>query len=157
MLEYFWLMPELGINSYERLREVRKEPMGFRVEAEGLVSGFYPKELVAALERICSAIDETSPKEATLVRGYFYDFGRHLQIIKRSQSRNGYYICVVGNSVIRKITVPTVDILIRIFENAGYVLKEKLRYEIRRHYMKFPRRDNSGKIVDDYVLIFRLA
>ena len=155
MLEYFWLMPELGIDSHEELRGFRKEPMGFRVEDKCPGLTFYPKDLISILEKICSTIGEVSPKEAILVRSFFSDFVKHLEVVKRSQSRNGYYICIVSNSVIRKVTVPTVDILIKIFRDAGYILKDELRYEIRRHYMKFPRRDNSGKITDDHVLIFQ--
>lgn len=156
MLEYFWLMPELGVNSYEELRRFRKKPMGFRV-LDGkteLTSRF--GRLTSVLDSICSSVGQVSLKEAALVRSFFSDFVEHLAAIKKAQSPEGYYVCIVSNSVIRGIVVPTVDILTGIFQDAGYCLRDKLRYEIRRHYMKFPRKNNSGKITDDCILIFQL-
>jgi hypothetical protein len=158
MLEYFWLLPELRINNYNEYRELRKKPMGFNRHAPRGAGNFRDRLLNATrttLEEALGHIQKRSPKEARTVRIFFDDFLAHCEQVSERQESGDFYICIVGNSVIRQATVPTVDILHDLFYSLGYHLQDHLTYEIRRHYMKFPRRSNSGKIKQDHVLIFR--
>ncbi len=158
MLEYFWLLDELGIYSHKNYLAMRKQPMGFRTCTKNIATIFLKKYLTGAeesFETICSKIGEANPKEELTVRSFFFDYARHIEQVSAKQRKNGTYACIVGNSLIRGITVPTDDLVTRIHINAGYKLVAKYTYEIRRHYMKFPRRNNSGKIKQDYVLIFK--
>jgi hypothetical protein len=158
MLEYFWLLEELGFKTYDDYRAMRKRPMGFRTFDKALIEDVLRHFLLDKkdkLEQICERIGAKSPKEELAVRSFFYDYANHVSRVRPLQPKDGVYICIVGNSVIRGVTVPTVDFVEYIHTNTGYELIGKLAYEIRRHYMKFPRRSNSGKIKQDHILIFR--
>jgi SAM-dependent methyltransferase len=158
MLEYFWLLEELGFKTYDDYRAMRKLPMGFRTYDKTIISdslGQLLGEDIKQLEQICNNIGAQSPKEEHAVRSFFFDYASHVNQVRRIQPKDGMYICIVGNSLIRGVTVPTADFIEQIHTNAGYQLIDKLSYEIRRHYMKFPRRSNSGKIKQDYILVFR--
>lgn len=160
MLEYFWLLNELGIQSYDKYRVMRKSPMGFRLYEKSRLSGFSKKHLnqmKTQFEQVCNEIGKQSPKEELAVRSFFFDYARHVEQVRAKQRRNGVYVCIVGNSFIRGLTVPTVEFIQSIHINAGYKLVDRWSYEIRRHYMKFPRRSNSGKIKQDHVLIFEAS
>lgn len=160
MLEYFWLLKELGLKTYDDYRAMRKRPMGFRTYDKALIDNVLHKFLSGREEQwqqICSSIGAKSAKEELAVRSFFYDYANHVSQVRSLQPKGGLYICVVGNSVIRGVTVPTADFVEHIHMNAGYQLISKLTYEIRRHYMKFPRRSNSGKINQDHILVFRVA
>lgn len=158
MLEYFWLLNELGVHTYQNLQALRKRPMGFRLNELTLNHNSMKHFLNSHTEmfdQICFQIKEKSPKEELAVRSFFMDYARHVENAYSRQKKGGYYICIVGNSLIRGITIPTADLIISIHTSLGYELTEQMTYEIRRHYMKFPRRNNSGKINEDHVLIFK--
>lgn len=156
MLEYFWLMPELGLEDYQEFRRRRRMPMGFRRSAD-LSNNLY-KALAShgeAFSEIVARIAETSKKESEGVSTFFEDYLTHVRKMHAAQQTGATYVSIVGNSVIRNVMVPTADLLIALHESAGYVLVDRFSYEIRRHYMKFPRRGNSGTISMDNVLVFR--
>ena len=161
LLEYYWLMPELGFSSQQAVRAFRLQPMGATryspEELEQLNAIGTNAGIAEQLNTICAEIGKISPKEEKVVRSYFLDFARHIEIIRRQQKKGGYYVCVIGDSYIRGRTVPTGDIISSMFKVRGYSLVDMFSYEIRRHYMKFPRRSNSGKIKTDNILIFRLV
>ena len=155
MLEYFWLLSDLGIASFESLRQLRKEPMGFRESlTDTLFLNKYLTHHTEAFEETCSLIREKSQKEELAVRSFFHDYIQHIHVVRKVQPRGGRYVCIVGNSSIRGTIVHTADFLVAIHEASGYRLIDTLSYEIKRHYMKFPRRSNSGTIRQDHVLIF---
>ena len=158
MLEYFWLLPDLGIANYNEYRALRRKPMGFSRHATDGALHFQERLQTATqscLEKALDHIRNRSPKEARTVQFFFDDLLAHCEQVSNRQESGDFYICIVGNSVIRQVTVPTVDILRDLFCSIGYHFHDHLTYEIRRHYMKFPRRSNNGKIKQDHVLIFR--
>lgn len=160
MLEYFWLLDEIGIDSYKKYRELRKEPMGFRTYTNSELAVFSCKfipDLSEKFEEICSQVGSKSPKEERVIRSFFYDYAKHLQATYNKQAKGRYYVCVIGNSYIRGTSIPTADFVSSIHNSIGYKLCDKLTYEIRRHYMKFPRRSNSGKINQDHILVFEVT
>jgi len=158
MLEYFWLLPELGLNGYEEYRSLRKLPMGLGPVRPYRVDSFESRlsQATRGEYRIaCREIRESSPKEETIVRAFFRDLSMHAEQMYERQRSGAAYICIIGNSTIRRVTIPTVDLVTDLFRNAGYKLADRMAYEIRRHYMKFPRRSNSGKIQQDHILVFQ--
>lgn len=155
MLEYFWLMPELGLHDYGDFRRLRRQPMGFHREgavADSVLNGLGDKR--RAFEETIAGIRDRSPKEAESAVTFFADYAKHLRSIHGAQRSGSYYISIVGNSLIRDVVVPTAEILIALHSSVGYKLIDRFAYEIRRHYMKFPRRSNSGTIKLDHVLVF---
>jgi hypothetical protein len=157
MLEYFWLMPELGLSSYDDYRALRKIPTGFRneVEREFDASNFLSVKNWRRYSQVTADIAVKSKKEAVHIHTYFADLARHAANAAAMQSAGGVYVCVIGQSIVRGNVIPTVHFLQDIFVASGYRLEDHAMYEIRRHYMKFPRRENSGTIRDDHVLVFR--
>lgn len=157
MLEYFWLLPELGLENYEGYRSFRKKPMGFNEQPvfsqEHLIKIHMPR-IGNKIQEIISNIEEKSPKEARRIWSFFNDYVIHLSAIRSKQKTQDTYISIVGNSFIRGETVPTAEVLVDIHESLGYKLKDKMTYEIKRHYMKFRRRDNSRTIKQDHILVF---
>ena len=158
MLEYFWLYDVLGLASVDEVRELRKRPVGFRRAKVGAGLERLAKisPLAAALlEPKLAKIHAVSEKEAENVVGYFEDFATHLKASKQNMKRGSIYALVIGESHIRGVTVPTPAILSELFHSYGFEDMGSCSYVIKRHYMKFPRRSNSGKINIDYVYCFR--
>ncbi len=159
MLEYFWLLPELGIHTHNEMKNFRKDSMGLKAyedsEDKSAIVKEYLPESKKIFEKICSEVGMKSKKEKTIIISFFYDFIKHLKATKKHQTVGSSYICVIGNSMIRGKIIPTTDFLEEIFLSAGYKKSDKFSYQIRRHYMKFPRRSNSGKIKQDFVLHFK--
>jgi hypothetical protein len=155
MLEYFWLLPELGISSHEQFKALRKRPMGMvktEVKLPDAISAKIPK-----FDEICVSIAEKSPKEAQAVKTFFRDYETHVSEISKVQKSGRIYASVVAGSLIRGQLVPTPEAVIALHESVGYELVDRFSYGIKRHYMKFPRRENSSKIIEDDVLIFKLC
>jgi SAM-dependent methyltransferase len=157
MLEYFWLYDVLGIESVGEMRRLRVQPMGFRktkVE-EGLSRLHEASPNTAAMfAPLVERIEAVSHAEAVNVVGYFEDYAAHLRAVGSVLAPGGKYALVVGESFIRGVTVPTAEILASLFESSGYRLLGRCAYLIKRHYMKFPRRENSRTIKIDHVLCF---
>lgn len=159
MLEYFWLLPDLPLNSHDNISKLRKEPMGFRTHSNQKANSLLATRLgqqFDEFESACTCIGEKSKKEELTVRSFFIDYITHLETVRKIQYAGGMYVCVIGNSYIRGTTVDTAAFLISIHESLGYRLIDRMTYEIRRHYMKFPRRSNSGKIKQDHILVFQV-
>jgi len=158
MLEYFWLHEFLGLASVDEVRQLRKKPVGFReadIEADLEKLALKSPPLSEMIEPIVAKIRGVSVQEARNVVGYFEDFSKHLDAAKTNMKSGAIYALVIGESHIRGVTVPTPRILSALFESCGFENMGSCSYVIKRHYMKFPRRSNSGKINTDYVCCFR--
>jgi tRNA G10 N-methylase Trm11 len=157
MLEYFWLYDILGIESVDEIKKLRKQPMGFRKASvnEGLERIQMKSPSAASiLNPLVEQIEAVNHSEALNVVGYFQDFSDHLQAVSNVLGPGGKYALVVGESFIRGVTVPTPEILVSQFESFGFRMLGRCSYLIKRHYMKFPRRENSRTIKIDHVLCF---
>ncbi|WP_126175450.1 TRM11 family SAM-dependent methyltransferase [Tsuneonella rigui] len=160
MLEYFWLHEELGMAQPSEIRTLRSLPMGF---SRGMLRqiideiGGISANLVDALSSDLSAIEATSRKEAEHVAGYFRDYATHLRAFVSFMPAGARYTLAIGESVVRGRRIATPDLLVPLFEASGFRLVGRCAYEIRRHYMKFPRRSNSGMIRFDHILCFEKA
>ena len=158
LLEYFWLYEILGLASVDDVRSFRAKPMGFRRTdiATDLKRLSEASPLAAEiLEPKLAKIQRESKKEAENVVGYFEDFGQHLKTATQNMKHGSIYALTIGESHIRGVNVPTPQILAALFCSSGYEFVGSCSYLIKRHYMKFPRRSNSGKIIQDYVYCFR--
>ena len=158
LLEYFWLYEILGLSSLDEVRTLRAKPMGFRrtdvaagLERLSLISPL----AVELLESRLGKIQEASKREAENVVGYFEDFWQHLGAAKANMREGSIYALAIGESHIRGVQMPTPTILAALFRSSGFEFLGSCSYIIKRHYMKFPRRSNSGKIDRDYIYCFR--
>jgi hypothetical protein len=157
MLEYFWLHCELGLAGEAEIRALRSRPIGFsRGKVERLLEeiGAVSPGLAERLLPEVRAIERTSRKEAEHVAGYFRDYLEHLRVSRAAMRRGARYAMAVGESVVRGRRIPTPDLLAILFEDSGFGTVGRCSYQIKRHYMKFPRRSNSGTIKLDHILCF---
>lgn len=157
MLEYFWLHDVLGIEKTDDIKDLRKQPMGFRkVRLEGGIGRLKEEspEALRILQPVVDHIQKVSLSEALNVVSYFVDFTQHLSAVNNVLAPGMKYALVIGESFIRGVTVPTPEILVALFNSSGYNLLGRCSYLIKRHYMKFPRRQNSRTITVDHVLCF---
>ena len=160
LLEYFWLYEALGWSSVEEVRTFRAKPMGFRrTDVATAFRNFSMSSPKAAeiLQPLLGEIQQVSKKEAENVIGYFEDFAQHLEVTSRNLRHGSIYALAIGESLIRGVQVPTPTILASLFCSSGFELLGSCSYLIKRHYMKFPRRSNSGKINLDHIYCFRKA
>ena len=158
MLEYFWLYEVFGLASINEVRALRKTPIGFRrTDVSAGLKRLSETSTVAAdlLEPKLTIIQRANEREAQNVVGYFVDFAEHLKTAKKSMKHGSSYAFVVGESYIRGVTIPTLSLLTTLFASLGFESMGSCSYKIKRHYMKFPRRANSGKIKIDHVCCFR--
>ena len=158
MLEYYWLYDVLGLSSPDEIRALRREPLGFRrTDTEVGLERLWRESRAAAdiLAPVLTEIGRRSEKEAENVIGFFVDFVQHLCTIRRYMRLGSVYGLVIGESFVRGVTIPTPKVLKELFTAAGFQEIGSCSYLIKRHYMKFPRRSNSGKIKVDHVCCFR--
>jgi hypothetical protein len=157
MLEYFWLHAELGLAGETEIRAMRSQPIGFsRGSVERMLEeiGSSSPELADRLLPEVRSIETTSRKEAEHVTGYFRDYLEHLRVCRAAMSPRARYAMAVGESVVRGRLIQTPDLLSILFKDSGFSLLGRCSYQIKRHYMKFPRRSNSGTIKLDHILCF---
>src|SRR5207245_2172405 len=84
MLEYFWLLPELGLSDYSAYAKLRKVPLGFnRVPSDvlGNVVERLSRRVREKFLRAVQLIDQRSPKEAEAVISFFYEFRGHCESV----------------------------------------------------------------------------
>ena len=83
MLEYYWLLPELGLESHEDYKALRKRPMGMVKTSRELPECITQK--LPKLSQICDIIQSKSAKEAQAVRTFFCDYATHIAEITKVQ------------------------------------------------------------------------
>jgi hypothetical protein len=156
MLEYYWLWDVVGLRTIDEVKTLRRQPMGFSKPALDFAAFRTASPCAASeLNGVLPFIAERSAAEGENVLSYFIDFRKHLDAARGVLRRKAIYGLVVGESMIRSVIVPTPKILTALFRDAGFEFIGSCSYAIKRHYMKFPRRANSGKIMLDHVLCFR--
>lgn len=160
MLEYFWLHDHLGMSGPDDIRALRSKPLGFaRSSLDSIFEELsaHTPAMADLLKKDIDAIALISRKEAEHVAGYFRDFGKHLDVCRSALPSGGRYAMSVGESLVRGRQIATPDLLVHMFTSYGFDLVGRCSYDIKRHYMKFPRRSNSGKIKLDHILCFEAA
>lgn len=134
-----------------RRRHVGTESLGIEQRRAVLSEPFGIPELDDIVDRL-RAVD---PARAAIVAAFFRDMEQNLACVHRSLESNGVYVIVVGNSKIRGIVVPTLDILVKIANELGFHLETQFSYVIRDRYLHIPRGGQGGLIEFDHVAVLR--
>lgn len=140
----------------DMIRKSKKEYVGteqIKVKEEINNLDILNKSLI--LKEIYYQIVEIDLKRALIVKKFFEDMEKNLISVNRSLKENGYYVIVIGNSTIRKITVPSWEIIREIALENGYSYETNFSYVIRNPYIRFPRNNKGGKINSDSVLVIK--
>lgn len=146
MVEYFWLGPQLGVESRDAWNRLRKLPLG------GRQSQSSPLSLPEVLADLVN-LDLILPYRRRAVEAYFALMAQHFQEAARVVRSGGKYVLVIGNSQSNNGYVPVHDCLVRLAGAAGFGLVKAFAYRIRRHYMKFPRKGRGGIILMDWIVV----
>lgn len=107
------------------------------------------------VDRILEHIYAKDKIRSYIVYKFFVDMRKNFEEVKRVLRRHKRYVVVIGDSVIRKIHVPTHKILQLIGEDVGFTVEESFGYIIRSRHMKIPRQGIGGLIEADWITVFR--
>jgi DNA modification methylase len=79
-----------------------------------------------AVERLAKALEKEAydVRIAKMVRGYFSDMFLSAQVFFAYLKGGGTFVCDIGDSIFAGIHVPTHDLLVDVFERAGFEFKE---------------------------------
>jgi DNA modification methylase len=104
------------------------------------------------LDELLERIYAIDPKRSFVVYKYFIEMRENFLEVKRVLKPNGYYIVAVADNVIRKIKVPTHEILMDIAQEVGYSIEEHYASALimRPHDMR-----QTEKMEVDWVMAFR--
>ena len=147
-LENVWL----DFYGDEFITEIKKKQIG----TESISSTEYKKALskmgIQKLDKILNSIYKIDKKRAHVVFKYFMDMQENMRSVRKLLKSDAHYIIVVGDSIIRKIEVPTHEILIEIAEDNGYELENMFAYIIKNRYLRIPRSNRGGFIKYDWII-----
>lgn len=107
----------------------------------------------AAVGHLCRQIEAEDANRAGTVRGYFADMLKNLQCVYRTLAAGGRYHVIVGDGVIRKVSVPTHEIIASLGESVGFRWVHYYKYRIRDHRTSIPRQNQGGKIEYEHVVV----
>lgn len=108
------------------------------------------------LDRLVRQIAERDQKHGYIVRQFFVDMETHLRQAHQILADNARYVLVVGDNSVSGIKVETHKIMVDVATREGlFALDGLFCYEIRDHWLRFPRNGRGGKIETDWVIVFR--
>jgi DNA modification methylase len=110
--------------------------------------------------RILQKIYKVDKFRAYIAYKFFEDMKQNFEevfrVLKKSRgTKNGRYIVVIGDSTIRKMPVPTHEILARIGKDVGFSVENVFSYVIRRRTLLITRAQHSGIIHKDWITVFK--
>ena len=150
-----WMQTVLGVNLSDYLS---KAPRYIGTERGRMkVSGeLGPLDTDAGL-RIISHLEKESPRHAKLTRRYFGDVKRVLAEMYRVLRPTKHAIVVVCPSHIRKIEIPTHEVLTEIARDVGFRNKRQYSRTIneRRRLLPYIKKSFGNRMDTEYVLIFQ--
>ncbi len=110
--------------------------------------------------KILQKIYKVNKLRAYIAYKFFEDMRQNFEevfrVLKQSHgAKNGRYIVVIGDSVIRKIPVPTHEILARVGKDVGFTVENVFSYVIRHRTLLITRAAHSGIIHKDWITVFK--
>jgi DNA modification methylase len=155
-LEMYWL----GLLDGQKKIDLKKKYIG----TEAVSSKNYAKlnlldeDRYQDLNDIMKAIYEKDKLRAYVVYRFFVDmktnFEEVYRVLKPQESKKrGRYVVIIGDGAVRKIPIPTHEILGRIGEEVGFKVENVFSYVIRHRTLLITRSEHSGKIDKDWVTV----
>ena len=108
---------------------------------------------VKPLDDTLHRIAEYDVTKARTVNHYFYSMGQVFNELKWVMKRGGTLVCVIGNSVCCKISIPTADFIVAL-ASEHFELKKRFSYALRNHSMQYGLWNGDG-IKEEHVLIMK--
>jgi hypothetical protein len=112
-----------------------------------------------AYNKILQKIYKVDKFRAYIAYKFFEDMRQNFEevfrVLKKSRgAKNGRYIVVIGDGTIRKMPVPTHEILARIGKDVGFSVENVFSYVIRHRTLLITRAAHSGIIHKDWITVF---
>lgn len=149
-LENLWL----GTLTETSLREKKKQYVGTeKIDAREEDRRLNILEKSSLLKEYYEKIAVQDRKRALIVKKFFEDMETNLKTVRSQMEPGGRYMIVIGNSVIRKVTVESWRVLEEIASTLGFCTWRQFGYVIQNPYIRIPRKGMGGKISRDYVLV----
>ena len=151
-LENLWM----GTLTEEALREKKKDYVGTeKINAKEEQQRLDVLERSPLLREYYEKILPVDEKRALIVKKFFEDMETNLAEVYAHLKPGAKYVIVIGNSVIRKVTVESWRVIKELAEHVGFRAEQHFSYVIRNPYIRIPRKRVGGKISRDYVLVLR--
>ncbi len=150
-----WMQPVLRI-TLEDYRAIASDYIGSeRGHLAGLTANDATESELA--QRVILKLMRRSARHAKLIQRYFVDMEQALDEMARVLKDRRHAIVVVCPSHIRKVNVPTHDVLIELADAAGLRLKKqytRLIYEHRR-ILPYMQQAFGKRMSTEYILVFQ--
>ncbi len=149
-----WMEPALGVN----LNDYRALGPGYIGSERGQLDRIPLDPLRSELaQSVVERLGRRSLRHARLIQHYFGDMERALSEMTRVLRDGRHAILVVCPSHIRKVTVPTHQVLVELGNAAGLTLKRQYTRKIYKHRRMLPylQKAFGRRMSTEYVLIFQ--
>jgi len=147
-LENAWL----GYYGDSNIIEIKRKQIGTETISSKLYLSKMPIYGLKKIDIIILKIYEKDKKRAYVVYQFFKDMEENIKQIYKLLKPESHYIIVVGDSLIRDVSVDTHNMLIDVAKKNGFELENLFSYIIKNRYLRIPRRGRGGLIKEDWVI-----
>jgi DNA modification methylase len=154
-----WMEPILGMSLADYLK---KAPDYIGSVRGRFQNGSFEVMPELTSKRVCSntleSLSSSCHKQAKVVQRYFLDMSRVMEETTRVLKKGRKAIVVVCPSHIRKVSIPTDEILIELGRGAGLLIKARHQRTIDRRRRLLPYMDGNtlgARMSLEYVLVFQ--
>jgi hypothetical protein len=108
---------------------------------------------VKALDNAVAEMASIDIHKARTVKSYFYSMDKVFANIASIMKKNGTLVCVIGDSVCCKVSIPTADFIIELASD-HFTLNRRFLYALHNHSMQYGLWNGDG-IKQEHVLIMK--
>lgn len=131
--------------------ELRRKQVGHEVRRHQKISDIVLSEFQQYYDKI-ALVDK---KRADTCFAYFNDLYKNLICVHRVLKNNSFYHMIIGDNTIRKIDIPTHEIIAKLAEHVGYKWVGYYKYSIKDHRTSIPRKNEKSKIEYEHVIMLQ--
>lgn len=137
-----------GLLNNDQAADMRKNEVGHEKRR---MQGIFP-EVSSCFDDLFWKIYEIDQNRAFTCRAYFNDIYKNLNCVWKSLKQGGEYHIICGDNTIRKINIPTHEIIKCLANKVGFSCFGYYKYKIKDHRTSMPR---NCKIKYEHVLMLR--
>lgn len=100
-------------------------------------------------------ISKADNVRAMTALAYFNDLYKNLKCVYDLLKKGGEYHMIIGDNIIRKVKIPTHEIIARLAQSVGFEWFGYYKYAIQDHRTSIPRDDSENKINYEHVVMLR--
>ncbi len=154
MAEYFWIGDRFDLATQKKQNAYKTRYVGTK---QIFAKDYSELRLfgMESLDKKLRKIYDKNKKFAYITYKFFLDMKLNIESIGQILRENGHYIVVVGDCSVSNEHIPVHEYVAEIANNCGYEVENSFYYQIRNHYMRFPRNGRGGLITHDWVVDLR--